>query len=85
MRYISLPCSTKSSSWPGNTVLRLRTEFVLRLILSVIASRKGVPSFVRWVFADMAQKAAWVDTRLPRRYSCIGRVFSGAKFRFRLC
>ena len=62
MRYISLPCSTKSSSWPGNTVLRLRTEFVLRLILSVIASRKGVTSFVRWVFADMAQKAAWVDT-----------------------
>ena len=48
---------------PGNTVLRVSAEFLVRLILALAASRRGVPAFIRWMFADMARKdPAWVDS-----------------------
>jgi len=50
---------------PGNTVLRLRTEFWVRVTLAVIASRWFLPSFVRWIFADMTRKdPKWIDATL---------------------
>src|SRR5690242_18002661 len=46
---------------PGNTVLRLRVEFILRLILSLMISRNRMKSFVRWMFKDMARKdPGWI-------------------------
>jgi len=41
---------------PAATVLRLRTEFLVRLTLAAIARRRCLPSLVRWIFADMARK-----------------------------
>jgi len=41
---------------PGNTVLRLRAEAIVRLALCVIARKSGVPALVRWMFADLARQ-----------------------------
>jgi pimeloyl-ACP methyl ester carboxylesterase len=50
---------------PGATVLRLRTEFMVRLAFAVLARRRGLPSLVRWMFADMARKdPRWIDETL---------------------
>lgn len=50
---------------PAATVLRLRAEFVVRLILAAISGRRFLPPFVRWMFADMARKdAQWIDATI---------------------
>jgi pimeloyl-ACP methyl ester carboxylesterase len=47
---------------PGNTVLRCRTAFWMRLVLAAISRRQGVLSFLHWVFGDMAKRdPEWVD------------------------
>ena len=47
---------------PGNTVLRMRAEAIVRLALCVIASKSCVPRLVRWMFADMGRKdPQWID------------------------
>jgi len=48
---------------PGNTVLRLRTAFWARLAFAAVSPRRGVPSFMHWVFADMAKRdPVWVES-----------------------
>lgn len=48
---------------PGNTVLRCGTAFWTRLIFAAISRRRGVPSFMRWIFADMAKRdPGWIDS-----------------------
>ena len=66
MRCIFLGGSTRSSSSrPGATVLRPGIEFWVRLILAAIDHRRGLPSFVRWIFADTARKdPKWVEATL---------------------
>lgn len=55
---------------PGATVLRLRTEFLVRLSLAAIASRRCLPSLVHWMFADMARKdPKWVDATLEQLFT----------------
>ena len=50
---------------PGNTVLRVRMEFYVRVILAAIAQRRFLPKFARWIFADMARKdPEWLNTTL---------------------
>jgi pimeloyl-ACP methyl ester carboxylesterase len=47
---------------PGNTVLRVTTEFMARTVLAAIATRRWLPSFLRWIFPDVARKnPEWVD------------------------
>ena len=47
---------------PANTVLRVRTEFWVRLLMAAISRRKGLLSFFRWTFADMERKdPKWVQ------------------------
>ncbi len=54
---------------PGATVLPLRAEFVGRLILAAIASRRYLPSLFRWMFADSVRKdPEWVDTTLEQLF-----------------
>ena len=40
---------------PANTVLRCGGAFWTRLLFAAIARRRGLRSFMRWVFADLAQ------------------------------
>ncbi len=48
---------------PAATVLGTSTEFWVRLMVAAIARRRGLPSFFRWVFADMARKnPQWIDS-----------------------
>lgn len=50
---------------PGATVLRLKVEFIVRLSLAAISSRRFLPSFCRWIFADMAREdPKWLDATL---------------------
>lgn len=50
---------------PGNTVLRVRTVWMVRLILAVIASRRYLPRLFRWMFADMARKdPQWLEATI---------------------
>lgn len=45
---------------PGNTVLRIRTWTLLRVILAAVDTRRCLPSMVRWMFADIVSKdPAW--------------------------
>jgi pimeloyl-ACP methyl ester carboxylesterase len=47
---------------PGSTVLRTRLQFWLRVGVLAVARRKGVPSFLRWIFPDMVRKdPQWID------------------------
>lgn len=47
---------------PGATVLRTSAEFWARLLALAIVRKRGLRSFFRWVFADMASKdPAWID------------------------
>lgn len=48
---------------PANTVLPCGKAFWTRLIFAAISRRRGVPSFMRWVFADMVKRdPGWVDS-----------------------
>ncbi len=62
---------------PGATVLRVRAEFVVRLIFAAVHSRRGLPSFIRWIFADMARKdPQWIDATLEQLFTnmrCVQR------------
>lgn len=50
---------------PGNTVLRLSAEAIVRLALCVLASKQCVPPLARWMFADMARKdPQWLDATI---------------------
>lgn len=50
---------------PGNTVLRLSTQSIVRLSLAAIASRWCLPSLAGWMFADMARKdPKWLEATL---------------------
>jgi pimeloyl-ACP methyl ester carboxylesterase len=54
---------------PGATVLGLRAEFVLRLIFAALASRRCLPSLIRWMFADSVRKdPEWVDATLEQLF-----------------
>jgi pimeloyl-ACP methyl ester carboxylesterase len=54
---------------PGNTVLRTRTEFWVRLIWAAIARQRGLPSFLRWIFAEMARNdPKWIDAILEQLF-----------------
>ena len=54
---------------PGNTVLRVSNEFIVRLILAAIATRKFLPKFVHWIFADLARKdPQWLDEILEELF-----------------
>jgi pimeloyl-ACP methyl ester carboxylesterase len=54
---------------PGGTVLRLAVEFWARITWATIARKTGLPSFVRWIFADMARKdPAWIDATLEQLF-----------------
>jgi pimeloyl-ACP methyl ester carboxylesterase len=47
---------------PGSTVLRTRVQFWFRVGVLAVARRKGVPSFLRWIFPDMVRKdPQWID------------------------
>ncbi len=47
---------------PGNTVLRQTLAFWVRVIYLMLDGRRGLPSFFRWIFADMLRRdPAWVD------------------------
>jgi pimeloyl-ACP methyl ester carboxylesterase len=47
---------------PGATVLRPTAEFWARLILAAVHSRTGLPSFIHWMFSDMARKdPGWIE------------------------
>ncbi|HET8547960.1 MAG TPA: alpha/beta hydrolase [Bryobacteraceae bacterium] len=55
---------------PGATVLRIRTEFIVRLILAAMASRRWLPSIMHWMFADMARKdPRWIDETLNQLFT----------------
>jgi pimeloyl-ACP methyl ester carboxylesterase len=41
---------------PALTVLRAPMEFWVRIVWASIAGKKGLPAFVRWIFADMARQ-----------------------------
>jgi pimeloyl-ACP methyl ester carboxylesterase len=41
---------------PANSVLRTRAEFWIRVFWLAIARRRGVPAFIRWIFADLARQ-----------------------------
>ena len=48
---------------PANTVLPCGKAFWTRLIFAMISRRRGVPSFMRWIFADMVKRdPGWVDS-----------------------
>jgi pimeloyl-ACP methyl ester carboxylesterase len=48
---------------PGNTVLRCGSAFWTRLIVAAISSRRGVPWFMRWIFADITKRdPGWTDS-----------------------
>jgi pimeloyl-ACP methyl ester carboxylesterase len=50
---------------PGSTVLRSPAEFWARLILAAVNRRRGLPSFIRWIFADMAREdPEWIEAAL---------------------
>jgi pimeloyl-ACP methyl ester carboxylesterase len=47
---------------PAATVLRPSAAFWARLFLAAVFWRRGMPSFVRWMFADMTRRdPRWVD------------------------
>jgi pimeloyl-ACP methyl ester carboxylesterase len=47
---------------PANTVLRQTLAFWVRVIFFILDQRRGLPSFFRWIFADInRQDPAWVD------------------------
>ncbi len=47
---------------PGNTVLRIGTLCLARLMLTAIAPRTWSPSLIRWMFADIVRKdPEWAD------------------------
>jgi pimeloyl-ACP methyl ester carboxylesterase len=55
---------------PGNTVMRASIEFYARLILGIIAKRRFLPQFARWIFADMARKdPKWLDGVLEELFT----------------
>ena len=57
---------------PGATVLRSSIEFMVRLILIMVASRKFLPLFMRWIFADMARHdPKWIDSSLELLFTNI--------------
>ena len=46
---------------PGNTVLRVRAEFMLRLVWAAFSPSKRMPEMIRWIFADAQRKdPQWV-------------------------
>lgn len=50
---------------PGNTVLRLSGEGIVRLVLCALAPKRWVAPLARWMFADMAQKdPQWLDATI---------------------
>ncbi len=54
---------------PGATVLRPPAEFWLRLMLAAIDRRRGLPPFIRWIFADVARNdPQWIDTTLEQLF-----------------
>ncbi|HWR54025.1 MAG TPA: alpha/beta hydrolase [Bryobacteraceae bacterium] len=77
---------------PANTVLPCGKAFWTRLVLAAILRRRGVPSFMRWVFADMTKRdPAWVDSvveefflnmeSMERRWPVIPPVMTDAAWR----
>jgi pimeloyl-ACP methyl ester carboxylesterase len=47
---------------PASTVLRTSTRFWLRIALLAVTRRKGVRSFLRWIFPDMVRTdPQWID------------------------
>jgi pimeloyl-ACP methyl ester carboxylesterase len=54
---------------PGNTVLRLSAQFMLRLIPAAVAARRFLPPMIRWIFADMERKdPQWVAAMLEQSF-----------------
>jgi pimeloyl-ACP methyl ester carboxylesterase len=52
---------------PACTVLRVRTAFWARVGVIMISRRKGLDSFLRWMFADMQRSdPKWVDGTLEQ-------------------
>lgn len=52
---------------PGATVLRPPAGFWLRLIGLAAARERGLRSFFRWIFADMARKdPGWIDSTVEQ-------------------
>jgi len=52
---------------PGATVLHLNPQFVMRLALAAISSRRWLRPFICWVFADMVRKdPAWLDPMMDQ-------------------
>jgi pimeloyl-ACP methyl ester carboxylesterase len=54
---------------PGATVLGLSAEFIVRLIFAAVASRRGLPSLTRWMFADSVRKnPEWIEATLEQLF-----------------
>ncbi len=58
---------------PGNTVLRIGTVTLVRLMLAAVAVRRCVPSMIRWMFADMARKdPEWAEATIELLSTSLG-------------
>ena len=77
---------------PGNTVLRIGTGLLLRMLMTAFSRGRGIPSLMRYMFPDMARKdPAWVDAvveqvqlgmrSLQRRKILFPRVLTDAEWR----
>jgi pimeloyl-ACP methyl ester carboxylesterase len=54
---------------PGVTVLRTSAGFWMRIFRIAIDQRRGLPAFLRWIFADMArQDPKWVDATIETAF-----------------
>lgn len=52
---------------PGAIVLRLRAEFVARLVLAAVTRGRLLPSLFRWMFADAVRKdPGWVEETIEQ-------------------
>jgi pimeloyl-ACP methyl ester carboxylesterase len=52
---------------PAHTVLSIRTAFWVRIGFAAVSKRRGMKSFLRWIFADMQRNdPAWVDSILEQ-------------------
>jgi pimeloyl-ACP methyl ester carboxylesterase len=52
---------------PANTILRVRAAFWVRMLLSLKSRRKGMATFIRWIFSEMERKdPQWVEMILEQ-------------------
>src|SRR5262249_38086612 len=52
---------------PANTILRTSIRFWMHLMAAAIARRRGLRSFIRWIFADMAREdPEWIASVLEQ-------------------